>query len=445
MLHEVVRENLETFLAQARARTEHGFGVPRFVEEELRAFIRCGIINHGFARVRCGTCRHEFFVAFSCKRRGACPSCSGRRAAECGAHLGDEVFPKTPTRMWTLTFPRRLRFALAKDARLATTILGIWHRALASFYRLLAKKDGFWAMRTGAVTFVHRFSSSLALNVHFHTVMPDGVFAVPAPDEERASFIALPPPTTEEVEHLLTRVVKRVTRCMTRYFEGRSDDVALDAMDALAAASMATRKDGALERRQGRQEAFLEGFSLHAATHLHGNDRAGLERLCRYGARGPLSLGRLTKAADGKVRYTMKRVIRGKQDLVITGLELVEKLAVLIPPPRVNLVRYHGVFAPGSKLRPLVVPASAVKGCPKPDDATKPDVAENKPPPRDGTLRIDWASLLKRVFQVDILACAKCGDRRYPLTRAPMRPIRCRHRGRAHRLRPQSRTPGRFH
>ena len=181
--------------------------------------------------------------------------------------------------------------------------------------------------------------------------MPDGVFAVPAPDEERASFISLSPPTTDEVEKLLARVVKRVTRCMTRHFEGRSDDVALDAMDALTVKSMATRTDGDIERRRGRQEAFLEGFSLHAGTHLHASDRAGLERLCRYGARGPLSLGRLTRCDDGKVRYTMKRVIRGKQDLVMTGLELVEKLAVLVPPPRVNLVRYHGVFAPGSKLR----------------------------------------------------------------------------------------------
>ena len=74
--------------------------------------------------------------------------------------------------------------------------------------------------------------------MHFHTVMPDGVFALPAPDEEPASFIALPPPKTEEVARLLPRVVKRVKRCMTRYFEGRSDDDALDAMDALAAASM---------------------------------------------------------------------------------------------------------------------------------------------------------------------------------------------------------------
>ena len=135
MLHEVVRENLETLLALARARTEHGFAVPRF-----------------------HTCCHEFFVAFSCKRRGACPSCGGRRAAACAIHMLDAVFPSTPTRMWTLPFPRRLRFALAKDARLATTILGIWHRALSSLYRLVASNEGFRATRTGAVTFVHRFA-----------------------------------------------------------------------------------------------------------------------------------------------------------------------------------------------------------------------------------------------------------------------------------------------
>ena len=81
-------------------------------------------------------------VSFSCKRRGACPSCAGRRAAACAIQLVDAVFPSTPTRMWTLTFPRRLRFALAKDARLATTILGIWHRALSIFYRLIASNEG---------------------------------------------------------------------------------------------------------------------------------------------------------------------------------------------------------------------------------------------------------------------------------------------------------------
>ena len=67
----------------------------------------------------------------------------------------------------------------------------------------------------------------------------------------------------------------------------------------------------------------------------------------------------MTKCDDGKVRYTMKRVIRGKPDLVMTGLELVEKLAVLVPPPRVNLVRYHGVF-----VRCTARVASAKRGLP---------------------------------------------------------------------------------
>ena len=101
----------------------------------------------------------------------------------------------------------------------------------------------------------------------------------------------------------------------------------------------------------------------------------------------------------------------------MTSLELVEKLAVLVPPPRVNLVRYHGVFAPGSKLRPMVVPGGAgaaqATGCPHLGETTA-AVAWGKPPQqltRDKTSRVDWASLLKRVFQIDILACAKCGGR----------------------------------
>ena len=428
VLHEVVRENLETFLAEARERTEHGFGVPRFVDDELRAFLRCGVAAHGFARIQCGACGHEILVAFSCKRRGVCPSCSGRRAAECAAHLVDKVFPVVPVRQWVLTLPRRLRFALARESRLATTVLAIWHRSLSSFYRLSAKKEGFPATQTGAVTFVHRFASNLALNVHFHTVMPDGVFEVPAPDQQRAAFIGLPPPAHDDIERLLAMVVRRVTRCMARHFEGRTDDFAVGALDALAAKSLEGRRESVDARPAGRFEAFLDGFSLHtlgcslrrkrrpavqaAGTHLHENDRAGLERLCRYGARGPLALGRLTKDCDGKVRYRMKRTIGGRDELVMTGVELIEKLAVLIPPPRVNLVRFFGVFAPGSKLRALVVPeppAAAGHGHDPPPPAAAPK--PKQPFSRDGTSRIDWASLLKRVFAVDILACAKCNGR----------------------------------
>jgi putative transposase len=69
--------------------------------------------------------------------------------------------------------------------------------------------------------------------------------------------------------------------------------------------------------------AFLEGFSLHAHTHLHANDRQGLERLWRYGARGALALERLSRAEDGRIAYRMKRPLPdGTTHLLFTGLEL---------------------------------------------------------------------------------------------------------------------------
>src|SRR5262249_20882732 len=76
VLHQVVREHLETFLAEARLRGG-GEGLPRFVERELREFLTCGVLAKGFARFRCTDCQREILVAFSCKGRGFCPSCCG--------------------------------------------------------------------------------------------------------------------------------------------------------------------------------------------------------------------------------------------------------------------------------------------------------------------------------------------------------------------------------
>ena len=167
-LHAAMRENVETFLASARARSEHGFGVPRFVEDELRGFLRCGVLAHGFVRVRCDACGDDLLLAFSCKARAVCPSCTSRRASDCAAHLVDEVLPNVPVRQWVLTFPRRLRFALARESALATKIIGIWLRALESLHRRRAKTDGFPVTSGGAVTFAQRFGSALNLNFHLH-------------------------------------------------------------------------------------------------------------------------------------------------------------------------------------------------------------------------------------------------------------------------------------
>ena len=109
VLHGVVRDHLDSFLADARARTAHGFGVPRHVERELRSYLRCGVLAHGFVRVRCVDCGVDRLVAFACKGRAVCPSCRGRRMADLAAHLVDNVLPAAPYRQWTLSLPWRLR------------------------------------------------------------------------------------------------------------------------------------------------------------------------------------------------------------------------------------------------------------------------------------------------------------------------------------------------
>ena len=98
VLYQLVAEHVETFFAQVEAET--GAGLPEFVKAEFDAFLECGILTHGFLRVRCDQCHHEKLVAFSCKRHGICPACGARRMAETAAHLVDEG-EERPFVQWT--------------------------------------------------------------------------------------------------------------------------------------------------------------------------------------------------------------------------------------------------------------------------------------------------------------------------------------------------------
>ncbi len=103
------------------------------------------------------------------------------------------------------------------------------------------------------------------------------------------------------------------------------------------------------------------GFSLHAATRIAAEERAGLERLCRYVTRPPLAVGRLQLIDADHLTFRLKTPwLDGTTHLVLSPLELIEKLAALIPPPRLNLLRYHGLLAPNARHRSQVVPAPPV-------------------------------------------------------------------------------------
>ena len=75
-----------------------GKALPTHIKKEFEAYLKCGRLEHGFICVRCEGCHHERLVAFSCKKRGFCPSCGARRMAESAALLVDEILPHEPVR-----------------------------------------------------------------------------------------------------------------------------------------------------------------------------------------------------------------------------------------------------------------------------------------------------------------------------------------------------------
>ncbi|MFH1807623.1 MAG: transposase zinc-binding domain-containing protein, partial [Pseudomonadota bacterium] len=111
-LYQAVAGHLETFLDELQ---RDGHSLPSHVEGELRRYLDCGIHARGFSRWICDVCGAEKVVANSCKGRGFCPSCIGRRMNESAALLVEHVLPPVPVRQWVLTLPIELRYRLAYD------------------------------------------------------------------------------------------------------------------------------------------------------------------------------------------------------------------------------------------------------------------------------------------------------------------------------------------
>ncbi|MCP4193637.1 MAG: transposase, partial [Planctomycetaceae bacterium] len=314
VLHQVVRENLETFLD--RGRSSDGEGYPRFIEQAFRKYLSCGLLCHGFARIRCGDCGAERLVAFSCKGK-MCPSCQARRMSELSAYLRDQLLPEAPYRQWVLTVPWVLRYRLMVDRKLLSQVLRTFLRTVFAWQRRRGRKFGIERGETGSITFVHRFGGALNAHAHFHALIPDGLF-VPSSDNDndaRLTFVELPIPTRSELEELTEKIARRVTKLVEKLSEeefGQNlDETAASLQVALSKAMSAptsvdqlsfVEQDHQGAANEGRSLcAKIAGFSLHAGQSARSDDRDGLERLCRYGLRAPFSQERLSLREDGQV------------------------------------------------------------------------------------------------------------------------------------------------
>ena len=415
-LYEVVRDNLET-LYGAIDDGALDVKVPKHAKKELEAYLDCGLLCRGFARVRCGACDESRLVAWSCKGRGFCPSCLGRRMCATAANLIENVLPEVAVRQWVLTFPFPWRRKLAQDGTLLGALTRIFVESVEAFYTKRAATDGAIHAKTGAVTVVQRTSSDMRLNPHLHVVFLDGAY------HEHGAALAW-----EQLDHLQTRevgeVLERAVRCMTRHLRRRgaletedSERESADPEQMLAASAVSGQAPAGPQWLRGLPPvkpsplgydkllcASLDGFTLHAATRAGALDVAGREALLRYVLRPPIGQERVEHRRDGLVRIALKRAYAdGTVAVDMDPLSLLCRLATAVPPPRFHTVKYAGVLAPASSWRVRIGPR------PKRTEGIEATRQEGKPKRAKGYR--PWAELLRRTFGVDVLECTKCKGR----------------------------------
>ncbi len=259
----LVRRHLPGFLARL---DESGHPLPEFVKQELEGFAGCGDFEHGFVQTMCRKCGDELRVPFSCKARGFCPSCMGRRMAEGAALLVDHVLPAVGYRQWVLSFEGSMAVRLGYDQALLATVAESLARAVMQDMRRSVKERHGLAsvepLHAGVFTAVQRFRSDLGLYVHLHCLVTDGAFEEGAAD---VRFLPAATPTAERMEAVLAQVHKATAAVD----EGDDVDPALAAYVQLALAGphLAPSPEPAT-RPPLMVSAF--GMQLHAATTVDG-------------------------------------------------------------------------------------------------------------------------------------------------------------------------------
>jgi len=341
------RQDLE-YVWEERFQKEYGF-LRSEVLQVLDEYLNCGLLEHGAARVYCESCRHSLLVAFSCKKRGVCPSCSAKRAVKFAEHLYHEVLEDVPTRHVVFSIPKRLRPYFRYDRKLCGILFRAAWRGLSECLRM---DDAEPAL----VLTLQTAGEALNWNPHLHGMLADGVFLE---DSTFKPFDEINPGTIQDrfCELVLSEFARR---------ELITDEVMSQVLS---------------------QEHT--GFSVWLGEPFA--DEESDKFVARYVERGPLSLDRLTMV-DDLVVYTTKDGSTHEFD----ALEFLALLSSHIPNTYESITRYYGWYScrkrgERNKLQSSLIP---------------PEV-EN-PPEQTYLPSSSWARCIKQIYEINPLECPKC-------------------------------------
>jgi hypothetical protein len=284
----------------------------RLVEEQtIDRFVECGDPHHGFARIRCEACGHDYLLAFSCKTRYFCLSCHQKRVLLYGEWLEENVLAPVAHRQYVFTVPRLLRPLFSRHR----AWLGELCRIAACLLENACRAAG-PDIKPAFIEFVQTFGDLVNFHPHVHVLAADGVF--------RADGTFVPLPAIPEA--LLERGFRRaVLEFLVR--QGALSDVLRDRM---------------LGWR-------YSGFSVHVC--VGPEDAEGRKKLAGYMLRAPFSLAKMTyDPASGTVIYRSKMHLGLKRNFqVMSGAQWLELLCKHIPDRYEQLVRYCGWYSSRSR------------------------------------------------------------------------------------------------
>jgi hypothetical protein len=360
-LFRLVEQHLEEFLRVYEVRFARVYGPLRpVVERVLRAFMRCGLVEHGFARLWCPACRTSVLCPFSCRGRSFCPSCEKKRQLLWAEWLQKEVLAPVPHRHVVLTMPRLLRVIFRKRRELLLDLSQCAAEAVAEYVRIRLGPD----CRAGIVVSIATAGDLVQWHPHGHLLTTDGGIS------NDGAFHPLESWDGEAVmklfrERLLARLVEH---------HAISEDLA--------------RKLVAWTH---------PGFSSHIGEAIPFENKKAIEDLACYLVRAPFSLQKLVYLDGHKAVLYRSRMnpSLGRNFEAMDPLEWLARLADHIPDPGRHRTHFYAHYA------------NRVRG-ERPGEE-EPGPADEAEPPTRRRCSPSWARLIAKVFQADPLVCRRCG------------------------------------
>jgi hypothetical protein len=352
--------------------------LPQFIRMRFYRFLECGRPEFGCFVFRCGSCNQDSQLAFSCKQRELCPSCSNKMM-EVDAWEMDRLLPNVPFRHFAVNYPFEVsqKLAFQPDA-----IRDVEKTITNTLKRWMSARCG--KAKTGGVIVRHRAGASLNLLIHTHFLIIDGGYKKEGND---LRFSKGPNLTQRDLNALTDRLRKRI--------EARLKKLGITGMKPSTSPAAAPH-----DEPQSGRTSRASGLHVFASQSL---DRSTIYSTCKYLLRSHIEPKRIRMAADGTILYELDEPgPNGSLFLRFTNRQFLMALSSLLPRAGTPVSRYFGVLASGAPERKIILSPSW------------PTVLRDKPqpnPPRQGepqqpgsetdTPKLNWHELLKRTYSVD--------------------------------------------